>query len=57
MGQDLAGEERFDAAIFGERDLLRVAQVGVGLILYNSRLAVDLGFEQASDRVGLIPTL
>ena len=52
VGQNLASEEGLDAAIFGERDLLGVAQVGVGLVLDHGGLAIDGGLEQAAQRVG-----
>ena len=53
MGQHLAAEEGLDAAVFQQRHLLGVAQVGVGLVLDDARLAVDRRREQAAQRVGL----
>ena len=51
--QDLAPQERRDAAVFLQRDLLGIAQVGIRLVLHDSRPAVNVGREQATQRVGL----
>ncbi len=51
VGQDLPAQERLDAALLLERDLLRVAETRVRLVLDDSGPAVDLRFEQAAQRV------
>ena len=53
VGEDLAAEEGFDAAVFKERHLLGVAEVGVGLVLDDGGPAVDGGGEEAAQRIGL----
>ena len=53
VGQDFPLQKGFDAAFFGERDLLGVAQVGVGLVFDHGGLAVEHGDEQAAHYVGL----
>ena len=53
VGQHLAADEGFDAAVFQQRHLLGVAQVGVGLVLDDGGLAVHGRLEQAAQRVGL----
>ena len=51
VGQDLAAEERLDAALLGQRDLLGVAEVGVRLVLDDGWLTVDRGREEAAEGV------
>ena len=53
VGQHLAADEGLDAALFQQRHLLGVAQVGVGLVLDDGGLAVHGRLEQAAQRVGL----
>ena len=53
VGQDLASQERLDAALLEERDLLGVAEVGVGLVLDDGGPAADIGRVQAAQRVTL----
>ena len=52
MGQHLAAEEGFDAALFKERHLLGVTEVGVGLVFDDGGLAGDGGGEESAQRVG-----
>jgi len=53
VGQDFAADEGFDAAFLQQRDLLEVAEFGVGLVFHDAGLAADLGLEQAAQGVGL----
>ena len=41
VGQNLAAQEGFDAALFQQRHLLRVAKVRVRLVLDDGGLAID----------------
>lgn len=47
VGQDLAFDEALEAALLEQRNLLGVAEVGVGVVLDDSRLAVDLVLESS----------
>ena len=53
VGQDFAPDEGFDAAFLQQRNLLEVAEFGVGLVFHDAGLAADLGLEQAAQGVGL----
>ena len=52
VGQNLAAQECFDAAFLHQRHLLRIAQVGIRLVLDDGGLTVYGGGEQALQWVG-----
>ena len=52
MREHLAAQESLDAAVFQQRNLLGVPQVGIGLVLDRGGLVVDRGREQAAERIG-----
>ena len=47
-------EETFDAVLLQQRRLLAVLEVGVGRVLDDALLAVDLDREEAAQRVGAV---
>ena len=57
VGQHLAPQEGLDAALFQERDLLGVAQVGVGLVLDHGGFAVDVVSNRPRSGSGSVPFL
>ena len=53
VGEDLASDEGLDAALLEERDLLGVAEVGVGLVLDDGGRALDCCGKETADGIGL----